>query len=151
MPELDDSRNINAEPAEAAATRYVFLSGSDMDPTAVRTTYPGATFIARAHLAVRQGEVNPHFGKSVAASGRGEVWGIVIETLTAQSSDRQRDVTTDDGRTLNAVPAGDRFANGDQSAVLKAAQYWELFPGYVALLANVVHSLGIAKVSQAAN
>ena len=150
MPELDDLRNLTTERPGSSATKFVFLSGSDMDPTAVRQAHPGATFIARAHLEVRQGEINPHFAKGVAASGRGDVWGIVIETPEAKSSDRQRDVTTDDGRALNAIVAGDRFANGEQSAVLKAAQYWELFPGYLALLAKVVHPLGIAKVNKPA-
>jgi hypothetical protein len=151
MSNLDKSQNVNEEPAGSAATNYIFLSGADMDPTAIRKAHPGATFIARAHLEVRQGEINPHFGKGVAASGRGEVWGIVIETVEQQSSDRQRDVTTDDGRALNAVLAGDRFVNGEQSAVLKTAQYWELYPGYLALLAKVVHPLGIEKVNKPAS
>lgn len=148
MANLDDLRDLDADKPQSDATNYVFLSGSDMDPTAIRKTYPGATFIARAHVASRQGEVNPHFGHGLIPSGRGEVWGIVIETPNAGTSDRQRTVTTDDGRTFTAILAGDRFVMGEPAAVLRAAQYWELFPGYLALLAKVVHPLGIEKVER---
>ena len=119
-----------------------------MDPTAIRKAYPGATFIARAHVASRQGEVNPHFGHGVIPSGRGEIWGIVIETPDAQTSDRQGDVTSDDGRTFTTILAGNRFVMGEPAAVLRAAQYWELFPGYLALLAKVVHPLGIEQTKK---
>jgi hypothetical protein len=151
VPNLNDLKNLgqsdgqNAPSLNQGATNYVFLSGADMDPTAIRQAYPGAVFVARGHVDSRQGEVDPHFGHGVIPSGRGQVWGIVIQTPSAQTSDRTRDVTTDDGRALHAMLAGDRFAMGEPSAVLKAAQYWELFPGYVALLAKVVHPLGIER------
>jgi hypothetical protein len=148
MANLDDLHDAGVEKPQSDATAYVFLSGADMDPTAIRKTYPGATFIARAHVASRQGEVNPHFGHGLIPSGRGEIWGIVIETPNAQTADRQRAITTDDGRTVTAILAGDRFVMGEPAAVLRAAQYWELFPGYLALLAKVVHPLGIEKAAK---
>ena len=152
MANLNDLRNpAPTEPRDSGETgaNYVFLSGSDMDPTAIRKAYPGAVFVARAHVDSRQGEVNPHFGPGLIPSGRGQVWGIVIEANATAASDRQRSATTDDGRDLTATLAGDRFAMGDPAAVLKAARYWELFPGYLALLANVVHPLGVEKSSGA--
>jgi hypothetical protein len=150
MANLDDLRDLGAATPQTDATNYIFLSGADMDPTAIRKAYPGATFIARGHVASRQGEVNPHFGHGLIPSGRGEIWGIVIETSNAQTSDRQRAVTTDDGRIFTTILAGDRFVTGEPAAVLRAAQYWELFPGYLALLANAVHPLGIEKTKQPA-
>ena len=148
MPDLQDLRHLGTDESLTTATKYLFLSGADMDPTAIRQAHPGAVFVARGHVASRQGEVNPHFGHGLIPSGRGEVWGIVIETPEAQISDHQRIVTTDDGRALTAILAGDRFATGDPAAVLRAAQYWELFPGYLALLAKVVHPLGIEKIGK---
>lgn len=145
---LDKLRNLGEEPSQpsaSTASTYLFLSGADMDPSAVRSAHPGATFIARAKVDSRQGEVNPYFGPGVIPSGRGVVWGIVIQTPDAHASDRQRMATTDDGRELTVNLAGDRFAMGDPNAVLRAARYWELFPGYVALLDRVVHHLGIEK------
>lgn len=140
--DLDKLRNLDQEP-EQRATKYVFLSGADMEPAAINGRYPGSVFVARAKVEARQGEVNPHFGYAVIPSGRGVVWGIVIETPEAHASDRQRTVTTDHGRELKANLAGDRFAMGDPAAVLRAAHYWELFPGYVALLDEREHHLGI--------
>ncbi len=151
MAKLQDLQNPEKPEAQDAATNYVFLSGADMDPTAIRKAYPGAIFVARAHVDSRQGEVNPHFGHGVIPSGRGQVWGIVIETTEAATTDRQRVATTDDGRALTTNLAGVRFAMGDPAAVLKAGQYWELFPGYLALLAKVVHPLGIEKVNKPAS
>ena len=148
--DLDKLRNLGQEPNQSA-TKYVFLSGADMDPTSINQTYPGAVFVARAKVEARQGEVNPHFGHDLIPSGRGVVWGIVIETPEAHASDRERTVTTDDGRELTAILAGDRFAMGDPAAVLRAAQYWELFPGYVALLDARVHHLGIDKCGRPAS
>lgn len=150
MPDLNDLRDLG-NATEDAATTYVFLSGADMDPSAIRSAYPDALFVARARVASRQGEVNPHFGHGLIPSGRGEIWGIVIETPTAHRSDRQREATTDDGRALTANLAGDRFVMGDPAAVLKAAHYWELFPGYVTLIAKIAHPLGIEKTSQPAS
>jgi hypothetical protein len=65
---------------------------------------------------------------------RYETWGILIEMPQADVSGETRGVVTDDRRALTAiVPAAD---DADPAAVLAAAKYWELPPGYVQRLAH---------------
>ena len=104
-----------------AETGYRFLSGAEMAPRDILATYPGARFVARARLAT--------------GSSGDEVWGIVIRSANAAvSGDEVREVTTDDGRVLPAVVAGDGHPTGEAAAVLTAAKYWELPPAYVKAL-----------------
>jgi hypothetical protein len=97
-----------------------------MDPTAIRTTYPGAQFVARARLAdAVAGLIAP-----------AEVWGILIELDVATAADgKTRDVLTDDGRRFAATVAGSGRPEGEPAAILAAVRYWELPPPYVDRLA----------------
>ena len=103
---------------------YRFLSGADMDPTAVLARYPSARFVARAALATEATE----------GDATGEVWGILIRVPsagTAGDAGESRPVVTDDGRTFLAAVAESGRPVGDPPAVLAAARYWELPPRYV--------------------
>jgi hypothetical protein len=111
----------------APGTGYRFLSGPDMDPTTVRTTYPGARFVARAYLS-----------DAPAAGPDDATWGIIIRLTTASpaaDAGPQRQATTDDGRVLTVTLASDS-PPADAAATLAAAKYWELPPAYVARLAR---------------
>ena len=110
---------------------YRFLTGADMDPTAVLARYPGARFVARAALAT----------EAAAGDATGEVWGILIRLPTggmAGDAGESRPVVTDDGRTFRAAVAEGGRPVGDPPAVLAAARYWELPPAYVRRLEETV-------------
>lgn len=125
------------------ADAYLFLSGADMDPQAVRHAHPDARFVARARIQAKRGEIHPEFGAAVAATGVGEVWGILLRAPAAPADAvKQREATTDDGRTFTATLVGDRLLNGLGAETLRAAQYWELPPPYVARLKQAVTAAG---------
>jgi hypothetical protein len=124
---------------------YLFLTGSDMDPTEVRRAYPGARFVARAFTEVHAGEISPTFAKLLAGPGVGDVWGILITIPgLAPENVRRHTVTTDDGRTFDAVCIGDRMVSGESHLVLAAARYWELPTGYTGRLKMGTPALGVA-------
>ena len=112
---------------------YVFLSGAEMEPERVRSTWPEARFVARGRL-----EPRPLGAVAAPAGVRYETWGIVIETADAPVSGESRGAVADDGRVFAVtVPPAD---DADPAAVLAAARYWELPPPYVrwlAIAANV--------------
>ncbi len=112
---------------------HLFLSGAEMQPERVRTSWPEARFVARGRLEPRP------LGAVIAPSGtRYETWGIVIETPAAPAMVEPRGAIADDGRAFTvAVPAPD---DGDPSAVLAAARYWELPPAYVRRLARAANA-----------
>ena len=98
-----------------------FLSGADMDPTAILAAYPGAQFVARARLGV---------GPDDGDGG----WGIVIRvvpSVDAHADGDDREVVTDDGRRFRAIVVNGGRPAGEPGAVLAAARYWELPPSYV--------------------
>ncbi len=97
-------------------TRLIFLTGADMEPTALRAARPEARFVARAHLA------------GVPEPG---AWGILVEApLGADEAGMPlRVVVTDDGRALDAHAVAAPPA--DPAEVVAAARYWELPPAYV--------------------
>jgi hypothetical protein len=129
--------------SEQAGT-YLFLTGADMEPTAVQKAYPKGRFIARGSTEAHAGEISPEFAKTVAAPGVGDVWGILVQVPDAYGdNERRHQVTTDDGRTMTAVVVGERMAAGFSRAVLKAAQYWELPAGYVGRLKMAMPKLGV--------
>ena len=110
---------------------YRFLSGADMDPTAVLARYPSARFVARAVLAT----------EAAGGNATGEVWGILIQVpsaRTAGDAGESRPVVTDDGRTFRAAVAEGGRPVGDPPAILAAARYWELPPAYVRRLEETV-------------
>jgi hypothetical protein len=109
---------VVAEGGEA----YRFLSGAEMDPTAVRATYPGARFVARARLLG---------GGPGDASD--EIWGILIRVPGSgkRGDAEEREVVTDDGHRFRAAVVDDGRPSGDPAAVIAAARYWELSPAYV--------------------
>lgn len=111
-------------------TTHLFLSGAEMEPTAVRTAYPGARFVARARIGVDGAPVAPAF----AAHLDGQVWGILIRVPDAVPATTHRTATTDDGRPFEAVLVGAALVGGDPNDALAAARYWELPPAYVARL-----------------
>lgn len=131
--------------AESTGT-YLFLTGSDMDPTKVRQAYPNGTFVARGYTEAHAGEIADEFKDVLAAPGVGDVWGILVQVPDSYPDNEKRhQVTTDDGRTVTAVVVGNRMAAGLSRSVLKAAQYWELPGGYVGRLKMVTPKLGLAE------
>lgn len=131
--------------AETTGT-YLFLTGSDMDPTKVKQAYPKGTFIARGYTEAHAGEIADEFKEVLAAPGVGDVWGILVQVPDSFGDHEKRhQVTTDDGRTVTAVVIGLRMASGLSHSVLKAAQYWELPAGYVGRLKMVTPTLGRAE------
>jgi hypothetical protein len=109
---------------------HIFLSGAEMEPTAVRTTYPGARFVARARIAANGATIAPAFASHLD----GEVWGILVRVPDAITAPAHLSATTDDGRSIEAALAGDILIDGDPGEALAAARYWELPPHYVARL-----------------
>jgi hypothetical protein len=123
---------------------YLFLSGADMHPSEVLATYPGANFVARARVAVPGSDVAALFADHLSdGSGSAEVWGILIRWPDGTADGPPRDVTTDDGRTFQALTTNG-LLSGDPQAVLAQARYWELPPDYVARLRDAVAALGVA-------
>ena len=124
---------------------YLFLTGSNMDPTEVRRAHPEARFVARAYTEVHAGEISPTFAKLLAGPGVGDVWGILLRIPgPAPENQRRHTVTTDDGRTFDAVCVGDRMVSGESHFVLAAARYWELPTGYTGRLKMATPALGVA-------
>lgn len=130
---MSEQTTTTTKPAAPGDT-YRFLSGPDMDPASIRTTYPGAQFVARAYLS---GHPTPD--EATAPTAPDDVtWGIVIRLAAAPGTTDAappQQVTTDDGRALTATLASDP-APPDAAATLAAAKYWELPPAYVARLAR---------------
>jgi hypothetical protein len=120
----------------AASNAYLFLSGAEMDPTAVLAAHPGARFVARARVSADRHEVASPFAGSLANDGPIEVWGILIEH--ARGSGETRQAVTDEGRQIEAVIGDAAFASGEPDAVLAAARYWELPPAYVGRLRDAI-------------
>ena len=116
---MSDQHGHAGTSEESGPDRFLFLCGADMDPTLVRTTHPGARFVARAKLSAGDGTVAD------------EVWGILLRVSALPAADEERDVVTDDGRRFQAVAVGGGRPTGDPAAVLAAARYWELPPAYV--------------------
>jgi hypothetical protein len=134
----------------ANESTYLFLTGADMDPVEVRKSYPEARFVARGYTEVHAGEIDPEFAKVVATPGVGDVWGILLTNPgTVDGHPRRHTVTTDDGRTFDAVAVGDRMVSGFKRAVYAAARYWELPTGYTGRLEMVVPKLGVEPSSDA--
>lgn len=89
--------------------------------------------------------ISPTFAGVVASPGVGDIWGIIIEVEGASPEDARRfDVTTDDGRTINAAAVGDRLVSGLATEVYAAARYWELPPGYAGRLKMATPKLGVS-------
>ncbi len=118
----------------------LFLSGADMDPTKVRAIYPAAHFVARARVSAEAQEIASPFASHLVADGaQAEVWGILIEQPNGTSASGDfRQATTDDGRQIEAILAGDHQASGQPAAVFAAARYWELPPSYVGKLREAI-------------
>jgi hypothetical protein len=117
----------------------LFLSGADMDPTAVLAAHPGARFVARARVRADQHEIAAPFAENLAGDGSAEVWGILIEKARAGSGET-RQATTDEGQKIEAVPDG-QLASGEPEAVLAAARYWELPPAYIGRLRDAIAAI----------
>ncbi|MEA2528466.1 MAG: hypothetical protein QOG89_110 [Thermomicrobiales bacterium] len=111
-------------------TAYLFLSGAEMEPTAVRTAYPDARFVARARIAANGATVAPAFASHLD----GDVWGILIRLPGTIAATNRRKATTDDGRPFETALPGTALVDGEPSEALAAARYWELPPAYVARL-----------------
>lgn len=127
------------------ASWHLFLTGADMDPTEVRRAYPGARFVARAYTEFHAGEISTTFAELLAGPGVGDVWGILLRIPgPAPENQRRHTVTTDDGRTFDAVCVGDRMVSGESHLVLAAARYWELPTGYTGRLKMATPALGVA-------
>ena len=103
---------------------YWFVCGADMAPLLVRQAMPGARFVARARIA--------------AGGDEEAVWGILLHdergagaAAGTDGAGAEREVVTDDGRSLLASAPGGWRPSGEPAAVLAAARYWELPPAYV--------------------
>ncbi len=120
-------------------TEVFFLTGADMDPTAVRAARPEGRFVARAQQA---GAPEPG------------VWGILVEAPLGDGDAGLPEVATvtDDGRAFDARAVAPPPA--DPAEVVAAARYWELPPAYVRSLPGWVdpaeprYSLAPASSSQ---
>jgi hypothetical protein len=117
-------------------TACLFLSGAEMDPTAVLAAHPGAHFVARARVHAEHHEIASPFAESIAGGGEAEVWGILVEHVDAASGETRLAVT-DEGQEIEAVLGG-QLASGEPEAVLAAARYWELPPAYVGRLRDAI-------------
>jgi hypothetical protein len=115
--------------SEGGQASYLFLSGAEMEPMAVRAAHPGARFVARARVATGGAVVAPAFAEHVGD----EVWGILVGVPSGADS-APRDVVTDDGRMFAAALGGEELIGGDPAEALAAARYWELPPAYVSRL-----------------
>jgi hypothetical protein len=122
-----------------ASNAYLFLSGAEMDPTAVLAAHPGALFVARARVSADHHEIASPFAGSLANDGPIEVWGILIEHVNGTGETRQ--AVTDDGRQIGAILGGEQLASGAPEAVLAAARYWELPPAYVGRLRDAISAV----------
>lgn len=131
---MDGSEIVGTAPSEDVgdAGAFLFLSGAEMEPSAVLAAAPGARFVARARLG---GE------EDAEAGGEEAVWGILVRVPAGQGATeggQKRAVTTDDGRSFRAAVVGDGRPRGAAAEILAAARYWELPPAYVRLLAGAV-------------
>jgi hypothetical protein len=106
---------------------YLFLSGAETEPTALRSRYPDARFVARASISSGVA-IAPAFGEAVD----GEIWGILIET--ANGSGETATAVADDGRTFSASLPNLPLLDGEPEAVLATARYWELPPAFIGQL-----------------
>jgi hypothetical protein len=113
---------------------YLFLSGADMEPTTVRTAYPGARFVARSRITPDGASIASAFAPHLD----GEIWGILIQVPTPVAAATHRRATTDDGRVFSASLTGDTLVGGAPEEALAAARYWELPPPYVARLKSAL-------------
>ena len=125
---------------------FLFLYGADMDPTAVRAALPAARFVARAWVPETASALPPLPAVApppplpgAARSPDGAVWGILLRVpkpvaASAANADAVK-ATTDDEQPFVATLATPASALADRDAVLAAARYWELPPGYVRRLA----------------
>jgi hypothetical protein len=130
-------------PDESGA--YIFLTGSDMDPTQVRQDFPEAQFVARGYTEAHAGAISATFADVVASPGVGDIWGILLRLPEAPQGDFSRyDVTTDDGRVFNAAAIGSKLVSGQSNETLAAALYWELPTGYTGRLKMATPALGKA-------
>jgi len=117
---------------------YLFFSGPDMDPAAIRSAYPGARFVARSRLITADVALPPAY-----AGLRGtDIWGILV-AIPSQPAGSVVDVMTDDGRRFQAHLGSEGVLGGAPEAVLAAARYWELPPPYIGRLRSLVQALGI--------
>jgi hypothetical protein len=124
---------------------FLFLYGADMDPTAVRTAMPAARFVARAWVPATASALPPLPAAEpppplpgAARSPDDAVWGVLLRVPTsvaAFAGEAVAEATTDDERPFVATIATPASALADRAAILAAARYWELPPGYVRRLA----------------
>lgn len=103
----------------------VFLFGADMNPTIILRRWPGSRFIG---IASADGMLTRVIGRGANAFGP-DVWGIVIETGSAQRG-MAVPLTLRDGASATAMLAGDPAAAGSPAEILVEADYWELPDAY---------------------
>jgi hypothetical protein len=112
---------------------YVFLSGAEMQPERVRADWSAVRFVARGRLEPLSAGAAPPPGET-----HDETWGIVIETPDGAADGEPRSAVADDGRVFAVVVTAPDAA--DPAAVLAAARYWELPPGYVRWLMRLANA-----------
>ena len=117
-----------------ASGTLLFLSGVDMQPSAIRDSWPAARFLARARIEVDRAEISPFFASACSADGgKVTIWGLAVECPDVVDGVR-RGGRTDAGEAVTLTLIELPLLAGDPEAVLAAALYWELPPAYTAQL-----------------
>ncbi|MCC6705466.1 MAG: hypothetical protein IT334_11355 [Thermomicrobiales bacterium] len=117
-----------------ASGTLLFLSGVNMQPSAIRDLWPAARFQARVRIEADRAELNPFFANAFSADdGKATIWGIAV-ACPEEIEGVRRDGQTDAGDAVSLTLVELPLLAGDPEAVLAAALYWELPPAYTARL-----------------
>ena len=104
-----------------SSNRTIFLSGVDMQPSAIRDRWPAARFRARTKIAADRAEISPYFADALPeANGRAIVWGIAID-CSEPIEGKHRDGETDAGERIELILVELPLLAGEPEAVLAAA------------------------------
>ncbi len=103
----------------------VFLWGADMNPSAIRSRWPGGRFVS---IARASGFLTRGAGLPPDAFGP-EIWGIVVET-GAEQAGMPLPLELPGGAGTTAMLTGKPGDLGSPAGMLAEADYWELPQGY---------------------
>lgn len=111
--------------AAPAFKSRVFLWGADMNPTTIRSRWPGGRFVTVARAT---GHLTRGAGMAANAFGP-EIWGVVVETGEEQQG-VPLPLTLPDGASATAMLTDDSGSLGAPAEILAEANYWELPQAY---------------------
>ncbi len=103
----------------------VFLWGADMNPTTIRSRWPGGRFVT---IARAPGLLTRGAGLRSEAFGP-EIWGVVVETGEEQMG-MPLPLELPGGADVTAMLAGSPGDLGSPAEMLAEADYWELPQDY---------------------